>query len=131
MLFIAREKKREREVKKCQNSRSFEHPFFERRNTFDQKTSRPLTSSSLSGRSRRQRGPKIQHKRSVEKDKTPLPGGIYRVFDALLIAFPTRKTPTNVPHEFQNHLSSFEKKERKKRTMLSSMLKLSIARFIC
>ena len=113
MLFIAREKEREREVKKCQNSRSFEHPFFERRNTFDQKTSRPLTSSSLSGRSRRQRAPKIQHKRSVEKDKTPLPGGIYGVFDALLIAFPTRNTnecATRIPKPF---IVVREKREKK------------------
>ena len=71
-----REREREKEVKKCQNSRSFEHLLpLKEGDTQNSIKKHLVASSSLSGRSRRSRGPKMQRKRSVDiVDTTPLPG---------------------------------------------------------
>jgi len=129
-----REREREKEVKKCQNSRSFEHlPFLkEGIITFDQKTSFCCIVVSLWTISSLKRAENAAQEigRYRRHNASHSPGrDLCGVFDALFSHRASNEENTN---EFQNHyLSSRVVREKRRRTMLSSMLKLSIARFIC
>ena len=126
-----REREREKEVKKCQNSRSFEHlPFLkEGIITFDQKTSFCCIVVSLWTISSFKRAENAAQEigRYRRHNATP-PEGICGVFDAL---FSHRASNEENTMNSKTIICRRVVREKRRRTMLSSMLKLSIARFIC